>query len=713
MSSSVPSPTSWLRKTRARFWSTQAPLDRLLPLALAIGAVLLVWFYDRLPLAWQTLGWGLVLVGLAVLLRRAGQQFFGPVFFYDLVRTARRGQQIGHRVLYAVLLVGVILLVFWSWFPAIRFDVHHLWDGVPISLREKAHFAGTFFNTFMLVQFVVVVIVTPAYTATAIAEEREKRTLEFLLATDLSDREIVLGMMAARLANLVLLVLTGLPILSLFEFLGGVDPNLVLAGFVTTGMTVLSLGSMSILISVLARTALSALVQSYLWVLLYLFCFGVFGFCSFPVFSAMLSKAGATTLMPSAAPASGGGSSLIYIYVSALLIFSGVHAFIAVICCRSAIGQLRVQALGTIGRPRVLPPTEFRPRPSRPLDRSADAPRMPRKRKAALTDGWGPYPSFPIADPSDESPLMQAALRPRPLPPVGDDALLWKELYTEQYFGLPGKDATGPVLMMMALIITTVALMGVTASAQSGAGFRQMVNGLVRGLGTPGICFCSFAVALSAARRVSRERQRQTLDNLLTIPPEREEILFAKWLGSILSMRGLWWVPVGLWGLGVVTGGLHFAALPLMLAALVVYLAFMASLGLWFSTLYGTTMRATLFTTLAALLFLIGPGFMMSMTGGSQPPSRGTALPRVDWAGLFVEYGLNPPAALWVLAFQREDFAKDAMPALIKILCAIAGLYCYMGLAALLWWLTCARFRARKGPALRRRPPAVEPTVRA
>ncbi len=710
MSSSVPSPTSWLRKTRARFWSTQAPLDRLLPLALAIGAVLLVWFYDRLPLAWQTLGWGLVLVGLAILLRRAGQQFFGPVFFYDLVRTARRGQQIGHRVLYAVLLVGVILLVFWSWFPAVQLDFQRLWDGVPISLREKAQFAGTFFNTFMLVQFVVVVIVTPAYTATAIAEEREKRTLEFLLATDLSDREIVLGMMAARLANLVLLVLTGLPILSLFEFLGGVDPNLVLAGFVTTGMTVLSLSSMSILISVLARTALSALIQSYLWVLLYLFCFG---FCSFPVLSAMFSYIAATAPTPDAAPGSGGGIAPIYIYISALLFFSGVHACIAVICCHYAIGQLRVQALGTIGRPRVLPPTELRPRPSRPPERPAEAPRMPRKRKAALTDGWGPYPSFPITDPSDESPLMQAALRPRPLPPVGNDALLWKELYTEQYFGLPGKDATGPILMVMALIITTVALMGVTASAQSGAGFRQMVNGLVRGLGTPGVCFIGFAVALSAARRVSRERQRQTLDNLLTIPPEREEILFAKWLGSVLSVRGLWWAPVGLWGLGVVTGGLHFAAVPLMLAALVVYLAFMASLGLWFSTLYGTTMRATLFTTLAALVFLIGPGFMISMTGGSQPPTRGSALMGVDWAGMFVEYGLNPPAALWVLAFQREDFAKDEMLALVKILCAIAGLYCYMGLAALLWWLTCARFRARKGPAPRRRPPAVESTVRA
>lgn len=700
MSSSVPTPTSWLDKTRARLRGKQSSSDHLLPLALMAGAGVLVWFYDRLPLAWQTLGWGLILVGLAVLLRRAGQQFFGPVFFYDLVRTARRGQQVGHRVLYAVLLVGVILLVFSYWFPSFRWDSPRMWNGVPISLREKAQFAGTFFNTFMLVQFLVVVIVTPAYTATAIAEEKEKRTLEFLLATDLSDREIVLGMMAARLANLLLLVLTGLPILSLFEFLGGVDPNLVLAGFVTTGMTVLSLGSMSILISVLARTALSALVQSYLWVLLYLFCFG---FCSFPILSAMYGYIAATAPAPGAAPGTG-GISPVYIYVSALLIFSGVHAFIAVFCCRNAIAQLRVQALGTIGRPRVAPPTELRPATSQPLRRPPGAARQSGRPTAQVTDGWGPLPSLLVGDPGDESPLMQAGLRPRPLPPVGRDALLWKELYTEQYFGLPGKDATGPVLMVTALIIFTVALMGVTASSESGAGFPQMVNALVRGLGTPGVCFLGLAVALSAARRVSRERQRQTLDSLLTIPAEREEILFAKWLGSLLSVRGLWWLPGGLWVLGVVTGGLSPTALPLLLAALVVYLAFMTSLGLWFSTLYATSMRATLFTTLAALVVLIVPGFMVSMIGGAGKPLPGSALRAVDWGGTFVEYGINPPAALWVLAFPTDDFLKDEMWMLAKVLCAIAGLYCYLGLAALLWCLSCARFRAKKGPPPRRRP---------
>src|SRR5437660_1620479 len=82
------------------------------------------------------------------------------------------------------------------------------------------------------------VLLTPAYVGGAIAEEKDRKTLEFMLATDLLNREIVLSKLGSRLANLALVVITGLPILSILQFLGGVDPNMILAGFAITAMTV-------------------------------------------------------------------------------------------------------------------------------------------------------------------------------------------------------------------------------------------------------------------------------------------------------------------------------------------------------------------------------------------------------------------------------------------------------------------------------------------
>src|SRR5262245_39826726 len=117
---------------------------------------------------------------------------------------------------------------------------------------------------FQILQYHTILNLTPAYTAGAIAEEKDRKTLEFLLATDLRDREIVLSKLAARLANLGLIVLTGLPILSLTQFLGGVDPNLVLAGFGFTALTLASLASFSILASAYFQKPRDAITVTYL-----------------------------------------------------------------------------------------------------------------------------------------------------------------------------------------------------------------------------------------------------------------------------------------------------------------------------------------------------------------------------------------------------------------------------------------------------------------
>src|SRR5260370_27001872 len=103
------------------------------------------------------------------------------------------------------------------------------------------------------------------------AEQKERSPLDFLFITALSNREIILGMLGARLAKLLLLLLTGLPLLNLLVLLGGVDPGLVLAGFVATAMLMVSLGSMSMLVSVHARTSFGAVVVSYLLSLVF-FC---------------------------------------------------------------------------------------------------------------------------------------------------------------------------------------------------------------------------------------------------------------------------------------------------------------------------------------------------------------------------------------------------------------------------------------------------------
>src|SRR5207247_9608318 len=109
-------------------------------------------------------------------------------------------------------------------------------DEQRLPRTEMARFAASFFHTFLIVQFLAVLLLAPAFTAGAIAEEREKGTLSDLLTTQLLSREIILGKLFSRLSQLVLLLLVGVPILSLLQLLGGLDPALLAAGF---GLTLL------------------------------------------------------------------------------------------------------------------------------------------------------------------------------------------------------------------------------------------------------------------------------------------------------------------------------------------------------------------------------------------------------------------------------------------------------------------------------------------
>jgi ABC-type transport system involved in multi-copper enzyme maturation permease subunit len=231
---------------------------------LFVEAVLLLSSRARWPGLLQAALWAQWLA-LLVGLRAAGFfRLFGPILFYDLVRTARRRRHFLFRGLYTV---GLLLLLCWVWWA---WTVDHPSMGEGQSAQEMTVFATSFFFTFMIAQYVILAVLTPAYTAGAIAEEKDRRTLEFILASDLRDREIVLGKLSARLANLALLLFAGLPVLGFLQFLGGVDPALVVAGFLATVLTVLSLGALSICNSVLFRKPREAILFTYVAATAYL-----------------------------------------------------------------------------------------------------------------------------------------------------------------------------------------------------------------------------------------------------------------------------------------------------------------------------------------------------------------------------------------------------------------------------------------------------------
>jgi ABC-type transport system involved in multi-copper enzyme maturation permease subunit len=597
----------------------RAPYWRLL----AIPAVLVVASVFALALDSAAAVAVLALLPVAVVLARPLlPPLFGPILFYDLVATARRGRYVIVRLAYVAALAVMLFLLYVEWFGK-GGDVVGLFTTERIDRNQISAFNDSFFQMFMAVQYLVIVLLTPGITAGAVAEEKDRKTLEYLLATDLRNHEIVFGKLVSRLAYLTLILFTGLPVLSLLQLLGGVDPQMLLAGFVATAMTMLSLAGLSIFNSVYATKPRTAIILTYIQAAAY---FGVTT-CSLLLWSPgglprwaewvcagnpyVALKSLQAVVLRSAVPAAGG--TLVSGLPDILLGYVVFHLAVTVVCLVGSLVGLRLWARWQASG---------------------------RTRKAYVI-----------------------ALTQRRLPRVSARPMMWKELHAEPLIRL-GEAAqivltTGVILF---LLFAGFVLVSVILVSQVLGHLGERMNVTVRLMGTALASLMVLGTAVRAAGAISGERDRQTMDALLTTPIENDHIVWAKWWGGVLGVRKAGYCLLGLWAVGAVTGGLSVAAVPLLLLALFIYLGFAASLGLWFSLRCRTTLRATIWTLVTLLGVSLGPWLLTTFCCGpvgflARPaPARGGPFsePTPPLARLLSEvqtYALTPPVTMAALAF--------------------------------------------------------------
>jgi ABC-type transport system involved in multi-copper enzyme maturation permease subunit len=578
-----------------------------------VAAALLVWAGRWLSLPeWIILG--LIWVGgLFLLLRRVWVWVLGPLFFYDVVRTARRNWLIPVRCLYAGFLVLILFMVYTSWFGMPRTDWRELFEQKPVAKARLSEFAEGFSHAFMLGQLAVIVFLTPLFVADVVSEERERRTLNLLLATAMSDREIVFGLLACRLANLGMIVLTGLPILSLMPFLGGVDPLWVVISFLGSMMTMIMLGAMSILVSINSKTSITAIVTTYACCL----------FMS-PCLAAIL-------------PAMSGPSRYTAIIMCTLIQTGLIFAFVI-----ASINQLR-------GSPRE-PAESLNPAYLREAlqKRSETTHRQVRERP----------------------PVLEA------YPQVSGPPVLWKDFYRNNR-------GTVWTLLHVAILVVVVVL-----ALPSLSGSSMRAKDIYGYLGAIGAAAVLFPVPLLASQMVSREYERRTLDCLLATPLEAEDILLSKFHASVLGTRWALVLLAGVFMVAAASGAIHRLAFVLLIVSWIVYAAFLACLGLFLSTLFRSTRRATLLTILLLLALGVGGGY-------SSPTPRTPTWSFQDWV-LCILRDAGSPLSTWkILAFDASDIATRQN----EIRGAILAVF-FIGMTALaLWKMTVFEFRrmARKG----------------
>ena len=511
----------------------------------------------------------------------------GPVFLAELLTTARRARYYAVRALYGSILLALILLNIsempWAWGGLM---------GGEVSIQEMSRFADTVFTTFGTAQSIMVLALTPVLVAGAIVDEKQRRTLDYLLASRLGGGEIVLGKLAARLLQVAIFLGVGLPIVSLMSLFGGIDPTRIVLVFAGTMATAFFLAGLAILVSTYSKKVRDAVVLTYMlevaWLSLPPIVAGLFAFrltqsyawartandwllATNPLVSItrLSGRAGQTDLGPVA--------WMIGLQVVGGAVFAGL-----------ATWRLRPVFQGGAAA------STSRTEPTR----RRLGPRLERLRR------------------------LRARLRGRwnflPRPACGDDPVLWREVHVARPSGMVRLCALLLGLTFAATVAYWFAWMlgdavreflvfgyGMSVTNHERAQFNILLRTLTGFLyGVWGL-----GIAGGAASGVTAEREGDTWLSLIGTPLEAAEILRPKMLGAVWGLRWFGGIMLLLWVIGLVVGSIHPLGFLAGLIELTVFTAFAAALGTYISLRSKTSMRAQ--ATTVAILVTCNAGYMM------------------------------------------------------------------------------------------------------
>ena len=615
----------------------------------------------------------------------------GPVFNFELIKTARRGRFYLIRAFYAV----ILFFILWG--------VHAAWvseTSGELDSHMVSWFAFSAFGAITIGQEILVLVLTPALVAGVIADEKQRKTLHYLMASQLSSAEIVLGKLMVRMLYVTVLLGVSLPVLSLLVLMGGVDPRLVMLSCGATLSTGWFLAALSIWVSTIARRVREAFFIAFGLECLWLFSALILKTISipaWPLFNQVTYSLAewigasspievATQLFWSTVTSSGKGTSTEVETVAWMMGLQLAFGFVLAIAAALQLRPIfrRQDSEGGVRAIRQLLLIRRRRRSAlkqitRRMRRAFENRNQFRVRDLAGGSGAGRH--------------------------CGDRPMVWKEFYTggprglARFVGFLLTATAGGFLIYYAVWLGSLAIgemwdFGIDSRPNdyntwsNRASFQLFLCGVVPLTYVIGI----IAVAGAAAASVTSEHEEDTWVSLTATDLTRREIIFAKVLSAM--RRGVKFAEIILLlaCAGAIAGSVSPWSIPLLIPAMVVYAWFAAALGVWISLQLRSTWRSQ-FLTLACLLLInvLGQGVLNMLSRFGYAPQL--------WPG-FTPYEINKllvdrqfydrlsktewPVSWWVSSM------NDGL--MWQTIFSVLSVLVYAALAALLTWLALDRF---------------------
>lgn len=489
--------------------------------------------------------------------------FIGPVLTRELVTAPRRPRLYVSRAAYVA---GLLVLMCTAWL---------LLAGTQVvrNLSDMARFGAMLFQILAPLQLALGVFFSALLAASAVSQEKDRRTLVLLLLTNLTNSELVLGKLLASMLGVLVLLAAGLPLFMLTALFGGISFEQIARVFAVTLAAALVAGSIGSILALWREKTFQTLALTVLVLVFWLaagegLARGALGASwwgtSTEVWAAALSPWQAVLL--ATRPLVAAQNALPYVgnAINAFLIFAGALAIVI-----NAIAVFMVRVWN--------PSRELRPSTAKAEDAESI---------------WGmSEASAAAARQLASRNVHSAGGRTRQ---VWDNPILWREMATWAY----GRKVLAIRVGYLVLVALAAAVLFSGLRGEDGLDMFTAALVLV-----PVFVLSLVLINAQAVTAVTTERDVKALDLLLVTDLSAKEFVFGKLGGVFYNTKEMLLLPIALviylWFAGAIAG----ENLVYLLGGLLVMDAFAAMLGIHSGMSYGNS-RTAIGVSLGTVFFL-------------------------------------------------------------------------------------------------------------
>ncbi len=505
----------------------------------------------------------------------------GPVFSREAATAPRRPR---HYVQRSIYVLALLILICTAWFVLAGTQIIR-------NVGDMARFGSALFQILAPLQLALVAFLAAFGVGSAVAQEKDRRTLILLLMTRMTNSELVLGKLLASLLDVLAMLAAALPVFLLITLLGGVSLEQVGRVFLVTLTTALVTGSLGSTLALWREKTFQTISMTALAIVLWV------AFCEVAYSGLLFDSLGGVSCQVLAT----GCSPFRAILVAAMprvasepllvLLSDGVNLYLLqsllVAGLLNACAILRVRVWN--------PSREVRPGQAE----SAEA------ESASI---WGAEHDLrserEASMPAEEARSGHVDARQRTASRqsrrVWDNPILWREVCTWAY----GRKVM--LVRLAYLLLFALAAAGLYGSAVAGEGVLPAGGTILPAAAkslAPFFLVSLVIVNALAVNSITNERDALALDLLLVTDLSPREFIFGKLGGVLWVTREMVLLPIALCLAMWWSGGIRFENLVYLLGGLVVMDVFVTILGIHCGMTYANS-RTAISVSLGTVFFL-------------------------------------------------------------------------------------------------------------